>query len=355
METILAELADQQSFPIEESSGIAVARRRALQVAEALGFSETRAGELAIALTEAATNIIKHAGRGELLLRPLRDAQRGNGIELIALDQGPGIVDLAASMRDGTSTAGSAGSGLGAMRRLASEFDVYAHPGKGAVFYACFWSGDVASARAPAVAPAAIAKIGAISLPIAGESVCGDSWRIVLRDGDGIVVALADGLGHGPDAAAAARMTLDPLRDQAALPPGRLLELGHQRARASRGAAVAYAALHPAAQRLQFAGVGNIAACVYVDGVRRQLISYNGIVGHNLRKVQELSSEYPRDALLILHSDGLATQWDLERYPGLETRHPALIAAVLYRDFNRGSDDVSVLVVRCAGSASQLR
>lgn len=346
METILAELAYQQSFRIDESSGIGVARRYATRLAEALGFGDVVAGELAIVVTEAATNLLRHAGSGELLLRPLTGVDGRHGVEVLAIDNGPGIDDLAHSMRDGVSTAGTAGGGLGAMRRLATEFDVYSAPGRGSVFYLTLWNGT------PVVAPV---QIGVVSLPKAGEQICGDGWAVV--GDEHTVLGVADGLGHGPDAAAAARAALDVLRDRVALPPAQLIELAHQRARPTRGAALAFAALErgPGAVSLRFAGIGNIAASVQHDTERRQhLISHNGIVGHNMRKVQELAPAFDAArALLIMHSDGLSAQWDLAQYPGLGSRHPALVAAVLYRDFNRGTDDVTVLVAREASRVEQ--
>lgn len=359
MEKILTELAHQQAFRIEESTGIGEARRYAARLAEALAFNATLAGELAIVVTEAATNILRHAGSGELLLRPLRGA-RGNGIEVLAIDPGPGIADIGHSLRDGVSTAGTPGSGLGAMQRLAAEFALYSFPGKGTVLYLALWAddavGDVAGAMSAAL------QVGVISLPKPREQVCGDGWMVSATE-EPLVLAVVDGLGHGPDAAAASRAVLDTLRDRTERTPARLLELAHQRARPTRGAAVAFAVLQRreaatpgplqlaasvGTRSLQFAGVGNIAASVLSgDLPRQQLISHNGIVGHNLRKVQEVGAKVRDGDLLVMHSDGLAMHWDLSAYPGLITRHPAVIAAVLYRDFSRGNDDVTVLIARC--------
>jgi hypothetical protein len=101
-----------------------------------------------------------------------------------------------------------------------------------------------------------------------------------------------------------------------------------------------------ATEELRYVGVGNIAGTVYADGVSRSAISHNGTLGHGVRKIQEFSYHFPRGAALVMHSDGLATQWRLEQYPGLAVRSPGLIAGVLYRDFKRGRDDVTVIVLR---------
>jgi hypothetical protein len=93
-----------------------------------------------------------------------------------------------------------------------------------------------------------------------------------------------------------------------------------------------------------FAGVGNISCRVESFGERRQLVSHSGTLGHVLRRVQEFEFAFPAGALLILHSDGLTGRWSFDDYPGLLNKHAGLIAGVLYRDHDRGSDDVTVVV-----------
>jgi hypothetical protein len=124
------------------------------------------------------------------------------------------------------------------------------------------------------------------------------------------------------------------------------MEVAHVALRQTRGAAVAICQVNEERGELRFAGVGNIAMSVFTLGERRHLLSHNGIVGSNLRKVQEFVHPWEQGSMLIGHSDGVATRWDLNAYPGLENSHPSLIAAVLYRDFARGRDDVVVVVIK---------
>jgi len=109
---------------------------------------------------------------------------------------------------------------------------------------------------------------------------------------------------------------------------------------------VAIAVLDLLQRQLKFVGIGNIAAHFFANGERRQIMSHNGIVGNNMRNVQEFSLEWEPGAMLVMHSDGLLSHWDITQYPGLEHRHPALIAAILYRDFSRKRDDISVVVLK---------
>src|SRR5271154_6759271 len=102
-----------RGFPISEQSEILHMRREAEALAKGLGYSPEDRGRLAIVATELATNLLKHAGHGEILLGWSENASVPC-VELIALDQGPGMADVEGCLADGYSTAGSQGTGLGA-------------------------------------------------------------------------------------------------------------------------------------------------------------------------------------------------------------------------------------------------
>lgn len=342
MEKIVSSFDGQQWISIAHPSDIATVRRYGQRMAQDAGFDDVRSGQVAIVISEAATNILKHAGEGRIAISPVFSGDAA-GVEVLALDKGPGIANLGQSLRDGVSSAGTAGTGLGAMRRLADEFDVYAHPGKGAVFCMRLWSGAGGAAGA---VPRSLS--GAVCLPLGGETESGDAW-MVARLRQAIALMVVDGLGHGPEAAKAARAAVDAVAQQPGMRPAAQIEVCHAALRPTRGAAQAVALLDLPARQLYFAGVGNIGACVIDGDARRQIMSHNGIVGHNMRKVQEFELPCPPGALVILASDGIATQWDLAQYPGLAACDPAIVAAVLLRDHARGRDDACVLVQRCPG------
>jgi hypothetical protein len=157
---------------------------------------------------------------------------------------------------------------------------------------------------------------------------------------------LADGLGHGPMAAAASAAAVEVFQAHPAAGPAELVSLMHAAMRSTRGAAVAVAANGPAGEGLRYAGVGNLSGVLARVHDSRSLMSHNGTVGLQARKIQELSYAWPPEALLVMHSDGLQSHWRLDQYPGLAQRDAALVAGVLYRDFARGRDDVSVVVQR---------
>ena len=329
---------DQICVAVTESSQPAAARRAAVALAQDADLDEPTVSHLALVVTELATNLVKHARGGELLMRRL-GVEGEEGIEVLSLDKGPGMSNVAQSLGDGYSTAGSPGTGLGAVLRTADHFDLYSQPGKGsAVVARVFAQRRTGSPHAQSV--------GVVRQAKPGEAVCGDSW-IVRWFADGWVCGVADGLGHGMIASDAARAVVNAVRRAPArLSPVEIVETAHQAAKPTRGAAFGVAVLDEPAGVVRFAGVGNIAAVVVNGAHRRHLVSHNGIIGHEYRKLSEFSHPWKPQAVLVLHSDGIATQWDLERYPGLLARDPSLIAGVLYRDFTRGHDDATVVVLK---------
>jgi anti-sigma regulatory factor (Ser/Thr protein kinase) len=312
-------------------------------MANRLGFNETERGEVALVVTEAGTNLVKHALGGMMLLRPLGEGS-GVGIEVLALDRGPGMADVASCFRDGFSTAGSPGSGLGAIARLAASTDVYSLRPTGTALVARLWSGP------PPILQARHLDVAAVTVPKTGETVCGDAWAIAQAPRHQLLL-VADGLGHGPLAAEAASNAVRVFREHVHAGPVAILRAVHQALHSTRGAVVAVAEVDLDARVVRYAGAGNIAGTILAGEASQSLMSHNGTVGHEVRKFQEVTCPFPPGALLILHSDGLGSRWTLAPYPGLASRSPALIAGVLYRDFQRGRDDVTVVVAREEGAS----
>jgi anti-sigma regulatory factor (Ser/Thr protein kinase) len=318
---------------VTESSRIAEARRIAKHLAAMQSFDETRAEEAAIVVTEAATNLVKHARGGQILM------QAGNhSLEILSVDHGPGMRDVESSARDGHSSAGSPGIGMGAMRRLSAVFDVYSTPGKGTVVASTIRSRAWVS-RSNGI------EIAGISVAKPGETACGDDWTAA--DGpDGVVILVADGLGHGIQAAQASFTATSALSSLAAQPPAGILEELHIALRPTRGAAAAVARLDLHKKQVLFSGIGNVAGVIDDGGTPRHAVSMNGIVGHEAHPVREFSYPWNSGSILVLLSDGLGTRWDFSAYPGLRRRTPLLIAGVLYRDLLRGADDATIVVAK---------
>lgn len=316
---------------VDDATAVGEARRRAVAVATLLHFGELRTGQVALVATELATNLLKHGGGGRFLL-----GDAGERIDMLALDRGRGMNDIGACLADGYSTAGTPGTGLGAVRRLADHFEVASWPAQGTAVLA-----SVAREKPPA--GAGPPRVGGVVVPKRGEAVSGDdwSWR---ADAEGCTVFVVDGLGHGTEAAVAANEAVKQFQRSSGEPPAEIVEQVHRAMRHTRGGAVAAARVDFASRTVAFAGVGNIAGVVLGPGGQlRRMVSHNGTAGHIVRKIQ--SFHYPcGNGPMILHSDGIASSWSLDGYAGLARAHPLLLAGVLYRDFARTRDDATVVV-----------
>ena len=288
------------------------------------------------------------------------DPLHHSGIEIIALDRGPGMADVSACLRDGFSTGGTSGNGLGAIKRLAGELLIHSVKNAGTAILVRMGGTDDpahgfvqrrdAAVRADvpgtlrANVPGAVRATAAICVAKTGETVCGDSAAIVFRPNGTVGLMLADGLGHGPYAATASQEAARLFRKHAEATPAAILGVMHAGLRATRGAAVAAASIDPVARQVTYGGIGNIAGFITDTGGTRRMVSHSGTAGHTAGRMQVFSYPIYNRPVLVMYSDGLATSWSPESHPGLFALDPTLIASVLYRDHARGRDDASVVV-----------
>lgn len=323
---------------VRDSSNVGEARRTAVAVGRANGMDDASAGAVAIVATELATNLSRYAPGGTVSIQWLATTS-GDALEIIAMDHGPGIEDVSRCMSDGYSTGGTPGTGLGAVKRFSTEFDAYSLPGRGSIFV----SRILRSRAAPSVRPDL--QWAAFSRPVSGEVENGDAWQISVT-ADSARFFVVDGLGHGPVAALAANTAIGSFRKHPDHTPLQFMESAHRDMAGTRGAAAAMLRLDGRSDATSYVGVGNISSWLVGSNGQKGLISHNGTLGGAVRKFQAFEYSWLAGALLIMHSDGIKTHWSLNDYPGLATRHPAIIAATLARDFSRGRDDMTVLVAR---------
>jgi anti-sigma regulatory factor (Ser/Thr protein kinase) len=323
---------------VRDASEVGEARRAAIGLAHRKGFSQDIEARIALVATELATNLLKHAGEGLVAINEFLDAD-GSGIELIALDKGPGIADVARCLIDGFSTAGSPGTGLGAVTRVSDNYAIYSRPGIGTVVMARF--------LAPNAVPPGAIEIGVMIDAYPGETVCGDGWATMNgRRGDTLL--LVDGAGHGPHAAHAAETAALAFYDNIDKECVPLVEAIHRALAPTRGAALAVARIDGDARVVRFVGVGNIGAVMVNGGDARRMASYNGTAGHVAPRIREFTYPFTSRPLVILHSDGLSARWEIAAYPGLVAGHPSLVAGLLFRHFRRDRDDATVVAMRAA-------
>jgi anti-sigma regulatory factor (Ser/Thr protein kinase) len=318
-----------------DRSGVAEARRTAVQHAARVGFGDADRNNVAIVATELASNLLRHARDGALSITSRRlSAERG--VLLVAVDKGPGMPDLDKSFADGYSSAGSSGTGLGAVARLSTLLDVYSTPA-GTVLAAELIRDADTAARRP--------RIGGFGLAKEGQETNGDAWACRLVD-DGLAVLVCDGLGHGTYATEASIAACATFRAGEWRGAENMLANLDAALRPTRGAAAAIAVVNPQVGRLRYAGVGNIAGCIVSGSASRHLVSHNGILGHTRGRMTEFDYVFEPGSTLVMHSDGISARWQPDELGPIWERHPGLVAGLLYRDFSRGNDDVAAVVIR---------
>lgn len=323
-----------RSISLTDRSSVGEARRTAVNIALALGFDEERRNDIGIAATEVANNVVLHAKSGELLI-----CSHGRGssflLDLMAIDNGPGISDVARAMEDGFSTIGTPGQGLGAIGRLSDSSSLYSIPEKGTIYWCRFSPGKGAPSD----------QVGVVTVPVKGETASGDGY-LALPGETRSLYMVVDGLGHGVGASEAADEALLVVERSGQETATEIVSRTHDALKKTRGAAMSVAIIDHERKILTYAGVGNIGATLSSGNTNRSLISQNGTLGAVLPRLQSYTYPIERNTLLIMFSDGLATKTGISTYTGLQVRHPALIAGVLYRDFSRRRDDATVLVAR---------
>jgi anti-sigma regulatory factor (Ser/Thr protein kinase) len=323
---------------VRDTSEVGEVRRAATGLARRSRLAEDVVGRVALVATEMATNLLKHGGGGLVAISEFADAD-GSGLELLALDKGPGMADVARCVVDGFSTAGSPGTGLGAITRNCDRYAIYSRPGLGTAVMARFDTRDAAPVRGP--------EFGAVIDAYPGESVCGDRW-IAGNSRSGVTLLLVDGSGHGSLAAHAAETATRAFADNIEKECVPLVEVIHRALASTRGAALAVARIDAGARVVRFVGVGNIGAVLASGSECRRMASYNGTAGHVAPRIREFTYPFTDRPLVILHSDGLSARWEIDTYPGLAANHPSLVAGVLFRDHRRARDDAAVVAMRAA-------
>lgn len=326
------------SFAMDDTSRVGEARRHAAQLSQHALLDDVQAGRVAIIVTELGNNLVRHA-KGGFLLLAMYEGRRE--VEVISIDRGPGIADVGRSLSDGFSTGGTPGTGLGAVRRLATDFHLHSAVPDGTIVVARVRAGDVHERPAPPIVAAGL------SVALAGELVCGDAWAVALH-GNGASVLVADGLGHGPAAAEASQAAIDVFAAEPKAAPRKMLAAMHARLRSTRGAAVTLLQLDGDASSIRSSGAGNVAARIVSGDSDKSVLTQHGTVGLQMRSPDELALDWPPHALLVVHSDGLESRWSPQRLMPLLRRDPMLAAALLLRDHSRGRDDTTVVVVRRA-------
>ena len=314
------------------------AQQSVRRMALTLGFTGTATEELALVVAELSSNLVKHAGRGVLTLRPLQSGQQ-MGIEVQAHDDGPGIPDIENSLTDGCSTSGTLGYGLGTVNRLMDEMDISSLPGSGTEVVCRRW---IRPPRETLMLP--VWDVGVVTRSRRSTPENGDAFIIKEWPGE-LLVGLVEGLGHGEPAQQAARAAQQYVQTHHDQPLDKIFSGAGRACRATRGVVMALARFS-SRTRLRFASLGNVEVRARSGGARIPFVVQRGILGTRETHVPVQDFPWNPEWLLVLHSDGLRTHWQWSDFPGIEQEPAQAIALRLMRHLNNETDDATVLAVK---------
>jgi anti-sigma regulatory factor (Ser/Thr protein kinase)/serine/threonine protein phosphatase PrpC len=338
---------------VENEADIGICRRKVVGLAKKAGFDDIKTGEVAIMVTELATNVLKYGGRkGRILACQLENEKRQKAIEIWCCDMGNGISDFNQSVTDGYTQHNTLGIGLGTIRRFSDELEInpisiqqlydsglselksYKHCIRSLKWVPVkHWIGTNKSLTT-----------GAASRCKPGEKLNGDTYVINHLSQTETVAAVIDGLGHGKEANVASQMAREQILLRPELPPDTLMRHIHNGIRGTRGAVIGLVHTDTQNNKLQFTGIGNIEGFLNTSSGKKNLISFAGIVGHNMRTPRIFEFDFNPGDFLCLTTDGITSRWD----PGDMNwkDHPQQNAEFILNNFSRQNDDATVLIFR---------
>lgn len=328
------------SFTASDRSYYAILKKEIHYRAIEAGFSAARTAELDIVVAEITSNLHKYAVDGEILMGLVGEGE-DQYIELISIDSGPGMNDAGRMITDGYSTTNSMGHGLGSIKRLSDKFEIYSLKGWGTIVLSRIFKNPPSRlSLAPKM------DIRGIVVAKPGEQLSGDGFYYEL-DNNTARIFIADGLGHGADANHAVAEGIKAFRACLFDSPVDILRYLHQAVRKTRGMVGAVILFDFDKKAWKLAGIGNLSAKLVSVAGSKNHISYNGIIGHNIPNTmndQQLSAgDYQ---MAIFCSDGIKSRWDTSRYTGINKYDLTILAAALYKDFARRTDDMSVIICK---------
>jgi anti-sigma regulatory factor (Ser/Thr protein kinase) len=328
-------------FEITDASDVGRLRRAVVDMAKTEGLSDESCGKLAIISNEISTNILKHSkAKGDVIIRKI-NTENAMAFEMIGIDKGVGIKNINNAIKDGYSTAGSSGSGLGAIKRLSDDFDIFSNLNNGtAILSRVYHNKSLIN-----IEKENLNNSGVISIQKPGQEICGDDWCIE-KYKDKILILIVDGLGHGYGAYKASHQAVSFFRNNINLNIEDLIFKLDEDLIGTRGAVLSIASIDLKNNNMHYVGVGNISAKIISGSKHQSLISFDGMVGGNLLNVKKFSYDLPENSILVMNTDGLRQNITLEGYPGLLNKSASLISSVLYRDNVRGNDDSAIIVFK---------
>lgn len=319
-----------------DRSYFAILKKDIHALAAEAGFTGTRLAEIDIVVSEIVSNLSKHATGGELLVKLVE--QHGlQGLEIIAIDDGPGINDVARMMKDGVSTKNTLGQGLGSIQRLSDTFQLYSLKDWGSVLLSRIFAKELPQRKRE------LLDVRSIVLPKPGETECGDAFCYVVNPHD-IRFFLADGLGHGPEASIAANTAVNAFKHCTVGSPAEIIRVIHQAVKKTRGLVGTVVVFDIRSRQWHICGVGNILTRLQSPGILKNYVAHNGIIGLNIPgTMKDQIVPYEPMQQLVMCSDGIRTRWETLRHQNLTRYDLSIMNALIFKDYARNTDDMSIV------------
>lgn len=324
----------------DDRSYFAILKKQIHNLAAGAGFGEVRIGQLDIVVAEVVSNLVKHAGGGQVLVK-LIEKDNVQGIEIISIDNGPGMTDVTRMVADGVSTKNTLGQGLGAMKRLSDVFQVYSQKDWGTVLLIRIFKEEL-----PRFGKQPKEEVQSVVIPKPGETECGDGFFYKVTT-DHVKIFLGDGLGHGPEAAKAVTEAGAAFLACSEVEPSEIIRNINNEVKKTRGLVGTIAIFDLCNRKWRICGVGNISTKVISPASAKNFMSYNGIIGMNVpRTLNSQEVAYEKGQHIILCSDGIKSKWDTIKYAAIQRYDASILSASLVKDYARNTDDMSVAVCK---------
>lgn len=327
---------------VRDESGLLLFKSRFKAVGKRKGLRDVILEKMELVCNEVITNQVKHA-KGSGMVQLWENGGSRPSLDFFALDYGPGIEDLEHAKKDGTTTTGTMGRGLGAIERLSSESSIYTIAKSHHA--ADQWHGTAVWARFDIEKHKTRPKIeyGVYLRALHDDFYNGDCIHLK-TESTSIRWLHIDGLGHGKEAEDAVQPANGVIEIDTEI--GERMGIVSQRLNAGRGGVGIMAELDINKESVAITGVGDMSVYIISNGEKRQIALSPGVLGHGHRSIEVSNLAFPKQALLITASDGIRASWNIKTLPYLWRLHPQMIALVMGQILGRNNDDRSLVVVR---------
>jgi|GEM_PF-2250757 len=333
---------DPVTLEIEDDYSIHSILNAALNRAKSIGMKENSLSELEVIVKELVTNVITHGGNIGKVIISHHHEDKSDVLLLDVIDSGPGFSNFDKALEDGYSSSGSMGGGLPSIRRFSERVELINSSPKGSHIRVTKRVNFSNEDNLPW-------SFALFTRPFPGQTECGDQGTLI-RNQEGILLVLADGLGHGPQAAHAAKKAIEVVQNSHRLQLSELIKTLDHQLKKTRGVAISLARIRKGTKKIEWVGIGNVSGRLMSlkDGIhleQKVFANFNGTIGRSVDRYKILEYAFEDDEWLMIHSDGLTRNW-MSTFIESNRGTPHEVGLKVIRENSRVNDDSSLLIGR---------